>query len=333
MTHSIVTFASHSALQILHGARQEGFHTIALCIKGTEKPYQSFNVADEIITLNSYKDYFAIEHELIKKNAILIPHASMIAYLGIDAINKIKLPYFGDRTILSVEADRNKQIEWLLQAGLEVPKTFNRPEDIDRPCIVKFHGADGGRGYFLTKNSTEFHAKIGERPFKQYLIQEYVIGVPIYIHYFYSPLADDVELLGFDRRYESNVDGIGRIAFKDQEGFALETSYTVAGNTPLVLRESLLPKVFEMGQATVQASRKLSKQGLYGPFCLETMVTPDLRFSVFEISARIVAGTNIYVGHNPYSYLRYNEPMSTGRRIAREIASAIKMNQLERVLG
>jgi 5-formaminoimidazole-4-carboxamide-1-(beta)-D-ribofuranosyl 5'-monophosphate synthetase len=333
MKYSIVTFASHSALQILHGAKQEGFHTIALTIQGTEQPYKSFKVADEIITIKSYADFFAIEPELTNKKGILIPHASLIAYLGIDAIKRIKMAYFGDRTILSVEADRDAQMAWLSEAGLHVPKTFNTPETMDRPCIIKFHGADGGRGYFLAKNQQEFYEKIGTNPLKKYVIQEYVVGVPIYIHYFYSPLTDEIELMGFDRRYESNVDGIGRIAFKDQMGFAFETSYTVAGNTPLVLRESLLPAVFQMGAATVKASRIRANQGLYGPFCLETMVTPDLNFCVFEISARIVAGTNVYVSHNPYSYLRYNEPMSTGRRIAREIKTAIEQNQLEKILG
>jgi 5-formaminoimidazole-4-carboxamide-1-(beta)-D-ribofuranosyl 5'-monophosphate synthetase len=54
---------------------------------------------------------------------------------------------------------------------------------------------------------------------------------------------------------------------------------------------------------------------------------------VFEISARIVAGTNPYVDGSPYTALKYKEPMSTGRRIAREIKTAIKQNRLKEVLG
>ena len=60
---------------------------------------------------------------------------------------------------------------------------------------------------------------------------------------------------------------------------------------------------------------------MIGPFCLETVVTDQLEFKVFEISARIVAGTNPYIGGSPYTELI--EPgLSTGRRIAQEIKLA-----------
>jgi 5-formaminoimidazole-4-carboxamide-1-(beta)-D-ribofuranosyl 5'-monophosphate synthetase len=138
--------------------------------------------------------------------------------------------------------------------------------------------------------------------------------------------------MSFDKRYESNVDSIGRIAAKDQLDMGLETSYNITGNVPLVVRESLLPKIFEMGEAVVRAARKIENHGIFGPFSLETVITPELKFYVFEISARIVAGTNPYLMGSPYTALRYNEPMSTGRRIAREIKEAIAKNMLDKVL-
>ena len=72
-----------------------------------------------------------------------------------------------------------------------------------------------------------------------------------------------------------------------------------------------------MGEKVVEASKKFDGIGLFGPFCLEMIITPDLEFYVFEISARIVAGTNPYINGSPYTDLRYDVPMSTGRRIAR----------------
>jgi len=135
--------------------------------------------------------------------------------------------------------------------------------------------------------------------------------------------------MSFDKRYESNVDSLGRISARDQ--IALETvdpSYVIVGNIPIVIRESLLPKVIEMGEAVVRESRNITKKGLFGPFCLETILTPDMEFYVFEISARIVAGTNPFIQGSPYSQLRYDEPMSTGRRIAREIKIAIQRKML-----
>jgi 5-formaminoimidazole-4-carboxamide-1-(beta)-D-ribofuranosyl 5'-monophosphate synthetase len=43
----------------------------------------------------------------------------------------------------------------------------------------------------------------------------------------------------------------------------------------------------------------------------------------------MVAGTNIYMDGSPYSTLLYDVPMSMGRRIAREVKSAIKKKKLD----
>ena len=322
--YAVATLASHSALQILKGARDEGFKTIAVCRRGGEKPYLSFNSADEYLFVDKFSDFFQIEEELLKRNAIIIPHGSFVAYLGADRVRDIKMMHYGNKNILKWESDRKMEREWLTKAGLRLPKIFESPEEIDRIVIIKFDGADGGRGYFLAKSGKEFYEKIKEHPTRKYLIQEYIIGVPVYIHFFYSPITKELELMGFDRRYESNVDSIGRIAAKDQIDINLNTSYNITGNMPLVMRESLLPKIFKMGEAVVKVSQEIEPPGLFGPFCLETVLKPNLNFYVFEISARIVAGTNLYPNGSPYTALKYGVPMSTGRRIALDIKQAIK---------
>ncbi|MBI2549738.1 formate--phosphoribosylaminoimidazolecarboxamide ligase [Candidatus Woesearchaeota archaeon] len=338
-SYKIATLGSHSAIQILYGAKQEGFSTIAICEKGREKPYKSFEVADEIMMVNSFRDTIKLQDKLLRENAILIPHGTFFEAFKLEELEKIKVNYFGNKSILKWEADRMKQREWLKRAGLILPKIYKKPEDIDGPVIVKFYGALGGKGFFLARTAEEFHRKIKARKTKgeirAYIIQEYIIGAPIYIHYFYSPLTNELEVMSFDKRYESNVDSIGRIAAKDQLDLGLETSYNITGNVPIVVRESLLPEIFRMGEAVVKASRTLNgdNKGLYGPFSLETVVTPDLKFYVFEISARIVAGTNLYMEGSPYTMPRYNEPMSTGRRIAREIKNAITRNRLREILN
>ena len=333
--HKIATIGSHSALQILKGAKDEGFSTIAICLKGRERPYKLFNVADEIITINSYNELLKIQDKLIKRNAIFIPHASLIAYFGIDKVESFKVPYYGNKNILRFESDRRIERKWLKKSGLKLPRIFENPQDIDRAVIVKFHGAQGGRGYFLAKNERDFKQKIRLHPGdKEYVIQEYIVGVPMFIHYFYSPLTHELEIMGFDIRYESNVDSLGRVSARDQMALPkIDPSYVIVGNIPVVIRESFLPRVIEMGERVIKESRKLTKNGLWGPFCLETILTPDEEIRVFEISARIVAGTNPYVDGSPYTWLKYNEPMSTGRRIAREIKIAIKKNKLGIVLG
>lgn len=324
---TIATLGSHSSLQILKGAKDEGFSTLVICKKGTERVYQSFNIADSIVVVDSFSELDKIEAALLKHNAVMIPHGSLVAAGNLDEIINLQSLYFGNRKILLWEADRAKQRQWLGDAGLLQPKIFDDYHDINGPVIVKFYGAEGGRGYFLTHSAEDFEKKIAEHPNKKYILQEYIVGTPIYIHYFYSPITNEIEIMGFDKRYESNVDSVGRVAARDQIELGIETSYTIVGNIPLVVRESLLPGFYEMGEKVVEASKKLDPAGLFGPFCLETVVTPDIKTYVFEISARIVAGTNPYVNGSPYTDLRYNEPMSTGRRVAREIKTAVEQNQ------
>lgn len=330
--YKIATIGSHSALQILKGAKDEGFKTIAICEKGREKPYKLFRVADEIIILNKLSELPKLQDQLIEKKAILIPHGTFTGIMDHSEIEKLRVAYFGNKKILQWEYDRTMQRDWLRNAGLTLPKIFKKPEDIDRPVIIKFFGAKGGKGFFLAKNAEEFYRKIEGKKSKPYIIQEYIIGAPIYMHYFYSPITNELEIMSFDKRYESNVDSIGRIAAKDQLDLGLDTSYNITGNVPLVIRESLLPEVLRMGEAVVEVSKKLATKGLVGPFSLETIITPELKFYVFEISARIVAGTNFFISSSPYADLRYDEPMSTGRRIAREIKIAIQKKQLGEIL-
>ncbi len=336
LNYKIATIGSHSALQILKGAKEEGFQTICVCLKGREEPYKSFGVADEIIVVDDYDDFSKIENELIKKKAIIIPHASYIAYMGHEKVEKIKVPYYGNKKILKFESDREIERVWLKDAGLKLPRIFKSPKDIDRPVIVKFHGAGGGKGYFLAKNEADFNKKIKLHPDKEkYTIQEYILGVHMYIHYFYSAITGELEILGFDKRYESNVDSLGRISSRDQMALPeakVDPSYLVVGNIPVVVRESYLPLMFEMGHNVIKQSKKITKNGLWGPFCLETVMTPEGDIYVFEISARIVAGTNPYVHGSPYSWLKYDKPMSTGRRIALEIKRAIMKNNIDKII-
>ena len=72
--------------------------------------------------------------------------------------------------------------------------------------------------------------------------------------------------------------------------------------------------------------------GVIGPFSLETVCTDTLELVVFEISARIVAGTNPFVSTSPYSDLAYDH-MSSGRRVAREIRLAREKGRLLEVLS
>lgn len=332
-TYKIATLGSHSALQILKGAKDEGFKTICIATPDRTSLYSRFKFIDKIIEIAKFSSFPKIEDKLIKEWAIVIPHGSFVAYLGLDENKKMRVPYFGNKNILDWEADRKLQREWLIAAKIPVPKRFKKGDKINRPVIVKSYGAAGGHGYFFAKNQKEFALRIKNFKPKDFIVQEYVIGVPLYIHYFYSPISKKLEILSIDKRYESNVDSLGRIPSQNQQGLGIEPSFVVVGNSPLALRESLLAEAFDMGERVVVTASRLINGGIWGPFCLETIITPQQKFSVIEISCRIVAGTNLFINGSPYASLYYDKEVSTGRRIAMEIKDAIKNKKLNKILN
>jgi len=329
---TIATLASHSALQILKGAKQEGFRTLVVSLRKRLRVYQRFNhFIDDIIIVNDFREIVDkdIQNKLLNKKAVLIPHGSFVEYLGIENIKRIEVPIFGNRELMVWEYDALKKLELLEKSCIKTPKLFKSINEVTKPVIVKFTGAKGGRGYFIARNAEELLRKIIEKQLdtSQLIIQEYIFGTPMYFHYFYSPLLNRLELLGADIRYESEVDGIRRYPYQIEN-----YTFTVVGNIPLVLRESLLEQVFDYGEKFVEATKKYLPPGAIGPFCLEAICKSNLDIVVFEFSGRIVAGTNLYIDGSPYSWLYFDEPMSTGRRIAREIKMAIEMDSLNKII-
>ena len=336
----IATVCSHSSLQIFHGAREEGFRTLGIAIGKRPRFYDAFPLAkpDEFLIVDSYADILDHADDLVAKQVVTVPHGSFVEYMGADVFAKLRIPTFGNREVLKWESDREKQREWLASAGVPMPAKIARPKDIEGPVFVKYYGAKGGRGSFIAKNYEDFKESI--QPATKYAIQEYVVGTRYYMHYFYTPLTEagyalsrgSLEMLGIDRRDEANIDEMYKLGAQEAlRRMRLLPTFVVTGNMPVVLRESLLPKAFEMGERAVERSLELFG-GMIGPFCLETIVTDQLEFKVFEISTRIVAGTNLFISGSPYSELR--EPgMSTGRRIAREIRIGQKQGRLADILS
>ena len=337
---TVATLGSHSALQILKGAKDEGFKTLLVCEEKRLSLYKRFRFIDEILAIRHYNELLDTEcqQRLHDAKSVLVPHGTMIAYFTYQDIENMSVPIFGNRKILQWESDRNLKQKLMNVSQLTTPKLVQHKECIDRLCIVKLHGAAGGRGYFLAWNKETFEENarslLNQRRIRSeddLFIQEYIIGVPTYLQFFYSPINRQIEFLGADIRYESDIDSIGRIPARQQLSVNLEPSYNVIGNIPLVLRESLLEGVYAMGERFVKASEDLVPPGVTGPFCLEGVYDKEGIFTTFEFSARIVAGTNLYITGSPYSELIYDKPMSTGRRIAHEIRVANERGLLKQI--
>ena len=339
--HTICTLGSHCALQVLKGAKDEGFKTLLICKKTRQNLYQRFSFIDEIILVNEFNEMFntTIKKIISRENLYIIPHGTLISDIKLSTLEKLQIPIFGNKHILKWESDRKLKQRLMEEAKLSTPKEIKNKKQIKNLSIVKLHGAAGGKGYFLAWNEKSFNIRCKNLIDKKIIkseddlyIQEYSQGVPVYFHFFYSPLKNDVELLGIDRRYESDIDGLGRIPATIQQNINLDPTYNVIGNSPLVLRESLLYDAYSMAERFVAATSRLVKPGIPGPFCLEGVYDNNGNFTVFEFSSRIVAGTNLFIDGSPYSTLLFNVPMSMGRRIARELKWGIKKNRVSELL-
>ena len=337
---AIATLGSHCALQVLKGAKDEGLKTILVCEKKRERLYRRFPFIDEIFLVDTFAEILdqKCQNVLNQNNSIIIPHGTLIAQMNSEQIEAIQTPIFGNKWILRWESDRIMKEKLMREAKLPVPKPVATPKDIDKLVIVKRQGAAGGKGYFLASSEEDFNTKRNQLVLQDVItkdeslyIQEYSSGVLAYLQFFYSPLKEELEFFGADQRHESDIEGLARIPSEEQIKINKVPSFNVIGNSPIVLRESLLDEAYTMGDNFVDASKRMVKPGMNGPFCIEGVYDENAKFTAFEFSARIVAGTNIYMDGSPYYSLLFNESMSMGKRIAREVKNAIEQKQLDKI--
>jgi 5-formaminoimidazole-4-carboxamide-1-(beta)-D-ribofuranosyl 5'-monophosphate synthetase len=360
---TIGAIGSHSALDIADGAKEEGFRTLIVAQKGREKTYAKYfkekttkdgltkGFIDEVIILEKFGKIIDIQEELRKRNVIFIPNRSFVVYTGIDRVeNEFPVPLFGSRNLLrSEERSEEKSYYWLLEkADLPYPEPV-KPEEIDDVglVIVKLPHAKKRleRGFFTAASYKEFREKaeklmklgvITEGDLAKARIERYIIGPVFNFDFFYSPIDEEVELLGIDWRFETSLDGHVRLPAPQQMTLPehqFEPEYTVCGHASSTLRESLLEKVFDMAERYVEGAKKYYPPGIIGPFTLQTAVDKDLNFYIYDVAPRTGGGTNIHMamGH-PYGNALWRKEMSTGRRIALEIKRAIELDELENVV-
>ena len=191
---SIATLGSHCSLQVLKGAKDEGFKTILVCEKKREKLYRRFSFIDELIIVEKFSDILnqEIQDRLKQQDAILIPHGTLIAQMSSEEIESITVPIFGNKWILRWESDREMKEKLMREATLPMPKPVTDPKDIEKLVIVKRQGAAGGKGYFMAANEEDYNTKRNQLISEGVIckdetlyIQEYAAGVLACLEVFY----------------------------------------------------------------------------------------------------------------------------------------------------
>lgn len=345
----IGVLGSHSALEIASGAKQEGFETVVVCQTGREKTYARYyrNLFDKFIFLDKFSEITNPENvkQLTDLNTVFVPNRSFSVYAGYEDIEqKFTVPLMGNRYLLKTEertAPRNQL--WLLrEAGIKIPRAFKSPEEIDCPAIVKVpeKGRTIERAFFYASNPKEYEKEAEKRiragiitrdALKQSIIEEYVIGAKFNANYFWSPLTDEIDLLGFDKRVQTDLDGVLDLPAKEQLELNIPTQNIEIGHLGVTMRESQLEKIFDAAERFVKICKKEFPPGMIGLFALQGAVTKDLEFRVFDVSPR-VPGCPCVEPTSPYMKYKYGVEVGPGKRVAMEIKRALRKHRLAEVV-
>ena len=353
---------SHSALEVCRGAKVQGLSTVVVAQQGRHRTYAEHfatrpgtdaGCVDRAIVVDRFRDVLgeAVQTELNALSTAFVPHRSFEVYLDSDyeAIkHDFQVPMFGNRHLLEIEERERSpnQYDLLEAAGIRHPKLFASHKDIDRPVLVKVLEAERGfeRAFFVARTPEEYEriveAKLAagtftEKAIAEATIEEYVLGALVNFNYFYSPLADRVELLGTDTRRQTNVSGLANVpaSLQDEVLEAIPLKFEEAGHVAVTVLESMLEMVFEAGERFVAAAREHYAPGVIGPFALQSIIVPGppkKEMVVVDVSPRVPGSPGITA--TPYTTYLHDRPVSVGERIAMELRAAAYSDRLDAVL-
>jgi 5-formaminoimidazole-4-carboxamide-1-(beta)-D-ribofuranosyl 5'-monophosphate synthetase len=364
---TIGVLGGHSGLDVCHGAKKLGFKTLAVCQKGRDKTYSKYfrshdkkGCVDETIVLEKFSDVLDedVQQQLRDRNTIFVHNRYFWVYFEdfSKVENHFSVPIFGTRNMVRMEERDAKpnQYDLLQKAGIRLPKILRGGgqqmsdselqavlDGHEGPMLVKSAEEERGfeRDFFVIMNFSDYEVERAKRNadiVDSATIEEYVIGPQINFNYFYSPLTGEVEIMGTDTRRQTNLDGFLRLPAKDQmrlseKGF--EPSMVENGHIACTTKESIIEKMFELGEKFVEVSKTVSDSGIIGPFALQGAYVSEKgreEFVTFDVSMRIPGspGTRF----TPHTGYLWGETLSYGERIAMEIKDGIEQGRLGELL-
>lgn len=209
---AVGSIGSHSALDILDGAKDEGFSTYAWCEKGREEPYTRFfksqyihgkhvkGCVDNTIVLDKFNQMLQQQDYMSQNSIIIVPNRAFTVYVGETEIEEqFKIPLIGSRNMLRIE-ERGKRGETeegkisdyyslCEAAGVATPKKLDNPDQIDNIGLVmvklKHKHMHLERGFFTASSRKEFDEKanrllsrdiITKEDLDKARIEQYILG-------------------------------------------------------------------------------------------------------------------------------------------------------------
>lgn len=359
---TLCSIGSHSALEVAAGARAHGVRNLVVTEAGRERTYAEHyfrkpdpprGCVDGILALPNFSDMLdpSVQQRLLDQNVLFVANRSFEVYLRqrytyAEIEQKMRVPFFGSRTLLRAEErdEADNQYALLERAKIRYPKQFAHARDIDRLVIVKAPHAQVSfeRAFFLARSPADYERQcarmlengmVNPAGLEGAVIEEFALGPSVNLNFFYSPILDELELMGTDTRRQTNLDGLKNLPFAQAQALSDEpVRLEEAGHIAATLTESMLEKAFAMGERFVCATQAGGSRGIIGPFALQCIIVagPPKDFIVYDVSLRIPGspGTRF----TPYSGYRWGRDVSVGERIAMEVVWARDAGRLADIL-
>lgn len=339
----IGVLGSHSALEVMDGAKDEGLETLVVCQRGREGAYRRFGrLADEIVVLDKFSGMLGARFQKVLRSTqtLVVPHRALTAYLGYDGVEeKLRVPLFGNRALFRAEerGGRRDQYHLLRKARIRHPRLMS-PGSVRGPVMVKvqekrrkleraFFAASSKKDYLEQCEARVKSGLVSRRELESATIEEYVIGAYMNFNFFASPLTGRCDFMGIERRLQTNVTDYASMPARQQLDSDVELQNIEVGHMPASVRESFLEQIISMGDRFSAACKKEYPPGVIGPFSLQGVITTDLDIVVYDVSLR-VPGNPILATTSPYTKYQYGSTFGVGRRIAMEISEALREDRL-----
>ncbi len=338
--------------------------------KDSNAPRGETGCIDEVILVDKFADVVSdeVQEQLRAMNTIFVHNRYFWVYCDFKEVeSKFRVPIMGTRELVKLEErDQPKNQYYLLEkAGIRLPKILREggsemaddqlrtvlddhfDGDEGGPLIVKVNEAIRGyeRAFFVLTKSEDYWETGGKMveeglvnadDLQNAVIEEFILGAQINFNYFYSPLTDELEIMGTDTRRQTSLDGFLRLDARTQTAL-LESGYKPSmietGHIACTTKESILEKAFRAGEKFVKTLKEEVSPGIIGAFALQGAMAAysgKEEFVVFDVSMRIPGspGTRF----TPCSGYKYGESISYGERIALEVKKAAEHDRLEEIV-
>ena len=138
--------------------------------------------------------------------------------------------------------------------------------------------------------------------------------------------------MGTDTRRQTNLDGLLRLPANEQLEVLkyVQPKIIETGHFPCTTKESIIEKIFELGEKFVATTKKESFPGIIGPFALQGAVAAfdgKEEIVIFDVSMRIPGSP--LTRFTPHTGYLYGESISYGERIAMELKQALDDDKLD----